>query len=292
MLKEAFAILTQGVEMIHFDVSYSGRGTQINKKIIWMDSDILRLCVDFRRPTLADRAKGKVPPGIYMRDIAVILKGEEAAACYDFAYNQSPPSKPEQCLALVATERAICLELPSGYACDWFYDRLGLVAKDILTTDERIERIEHQILKSRMNLYNLSTTQIEQSEHIGMLLQTGLEVLHHHPDGQIVSSVLSADSDLNILKLKCVDSTFFGYPIAKPLRMHLRDIVELRPGTHSFGFVGTRSTDKHKVCLSIIGSECTLDIQFSNETARNLFAERFRVLLIHLLSQSNGDSIA
>ena len=36
MLKEAFAILTQGVEMIHFDVSHSGRGTHINKKIIWM----------------------------------------------------------------------------------------------------------------------------------------------------------------------------------------------------------------------------------------------------------------
>ena len=95
---------------------------------------------------------------------------------------------------------------------------MGLVAKDILTTDERIERIEHQVLKSRMNLYaNLSTTQIEQSEHIGMLLQTGLEVLHHHPNGQVVSAVLSADSELNVIKIKCVETTFFGYPIAKPM---------------------------------------------------------------------------
>ena len=80
----------------------------------FQDSDILRLCVDVRRPTLADRAKGKVPPGIYMRDIAVILKGEEAAVSFDFADSSSPPRKPEQCLSLIATERAICLELPSG----------------------------------------------------------------------------------------------------------------------------------------------------------------------------------
>ena len=116
-------------------------------------------------------------------------------------------------------------------------------------------------------------------------------------------------------------NVFFVVIIVFLQRMHLRDIVEVRPGTHSFGFVGTRSTDKHKVvrtqyymtrfvlmsfitkkllvcvllvllylqCLSLIGSECTLDIQFSNETARNLFAERFRVLLIYLLSQSSGD---
>ena len=96
--------------------SHNIRSSLENLLSCWQfqDSDILRLCVDFRRPTLADRAKGKVPPGIYMRDIAVILKGDEAAACFDFAYSQSPPSKSEQCLTLIATERAICLELPSG----------------------------------------------------------------------------------------------------------------------------------------------------------------------------------
>lgn len=72
------------------------------------------------------------------------------------------------------------------------------------------------------------------------------------------------------------------------------DISEIRPGSHSFGFVKTGSTefdmevklnilwDFMYSCyylfsqnLSIVGTETVLDLQLINNTARDLFAERF-----------------
>lgn len=44
-VREAFQILTQGVEMVHYDVR-AGRGPTKNKKIVWMVlSQFLVLCV-------------------------------------------------------------------------------------------------------------------------------------------------------------------------------------------------------------------------------------------------------
>jgi hypothetical protein len=76
------------------------------------DSDILRLCVDTRRPTLADRAQGKIPPGLYMRDIAMVLMGDQAARAYDFG-DRGLEQNTDNLLTLIATEKTICLELPS-----------------------------------------------------------------------------------------------------------------------------------------------------------------------------------
>ena len=59
---------------------------------------------------MAERAMGKVPPGLYMRDIAEVRKGAES---YDFKKNPDPPSDPDRCLSLIGTERTISLELPS-----------------------------------------------------------------------------------------------------------------------------------------------------------------------------------
>jgi hypothetical protein len=66
--------------------------------------------VDITRPTLVDRAKGKIPPGVYMRDIAEVRKGSNT---FDFKSSQTPPEQDDHCLALIATERTLSLELPS-----------------------------------------------------------------------------------------------------------------------------------------------------------------------------------
>ncbi len=62
------------------------------------------------RPTIAERAMGKVPPGLYMRDIAEVRKGWDS---FDFKTNGDPPLDPDRCLSLIGTERTISLELPS-----------------------------------------------------------------------------------------------------------------------------------------------------------------------------------
>lgn len=73
------------------------------------DSDILRICVDDKRSTLIDRAKGKMSPGLYMRDIAEVRGGFDS---YDFTKNTNAPTDPDLCLSLIGSERTISLELP------------------------------------------------------------------------------------------------------------------------------------------------------------------------------------
>lgn len=284
-LKEAFAILTQGVEMMHYNASEPTDKSRL-KKIVWMDSDILRLCVAVARPTLADRAKGKVPPGVYMRDIAEVRRG---SVSYHFKKNPNPPSSDEHCLSLIATEGTLSLELPSKFARDWFFERLQLVADDILTSDEREERAARRIEAPGRPM---SPTESEISHQLGQLLARGVQVMHHHPMGRIFRSVLSADSEVSVLTMQTLERTFFGYAVVKPMQLSLTDVVEIRIGTHSFGFVGTRSTDKHNDCMSLIGSQCTLDFQLSNENSRDLFAARLRTLLLHVQAMSGSGTVS
>ena len=89
-VREGYSILAQGVELVHFETLNMLIGGKKTKKIVWMvknnnnkkknspklyvlctiffllikqDADILRICVDFSRPTLTDKAKGRVPSG-------------------------------------------------------------------------------------------------------------------------------------------------------------------------------------------------------------------------------------
>ena len=71
-VREGFSILAQGVELIHYETANMVVGGKKGKKVVWMDADILRICVEFTRPSLSDRAKGKVPYGLYIRDIAEV----------------------------------------------------------------------------------------------------------------------------------------------------------------------------------------------------------------------------
>lgn len=59
---------------------------------------------------MAERAQGKIPPGIYLRDIAEIREGAES---FQFTENKTPPRNINNCLSLVGSERTIALELPS-----------------------------------------------------------------------------------------------------------------------------------------------------------------------------------
>ena len=118
MVEEGMKVLLQGVEMIHYDISASE--TQ-KRKVVWVDPDIHRICVYYAKPDEKDAKdieKGKVNPGIYFRDLSEVRLGH---GCYDFMEDADPPENEDQCLALIGSERSICLELPSKEFSSWLY---------------------------------------------------------------------------------------------------------------------------------------------------------------------------
>lgn len=80
--------------------------------------------MDDKRSTLIDRAKGKMSPGLYMRDIAEVRAGFDS---FDFKKNANAPTDPDLCLSLIGSERTISLELPGkvrAYLCEDLSDEL------------------------------------------------------------------------------------------------------------------------------------------------------------------------
>ena len=229
-IRECFAILTQGVEMIHYDTK---QPIAVKKKrIVWMDSDILRVCVDDKRPTLIDRAKGKMSPGLYMRDIAEVRGGDFS---YDFRKNQAPPQNPDLCLSLIGSERTISLELPGKMERDWFLERLQLVAMDILTVAERDEKERKKWTNVYSNQSELSGEEVTAANHMAEVLTQGIQIMNHNPVGQILRSVLSFDAKTNSIILQPTDRSYLGFLTNKPLNIKIDDVVEIRLGTHSIG---------------------------------------------------------
>lgn len=66
--------------------------------------------MDSVRPSMAERAQGKIPPGLYLRDISEVREGADS---FHFSRNKAPPKDPDNCLSLVGSELTISLELPS-----------------------------------------------------------------------------------------------------------------------------------------------------------------------------------
>ena len=275
-IRECFAILTQGVEMVHYDGKVS---IPLKKKrIVWMDSDILRVCVDDKRPTLIDRAKGKMSPGLYMRDIAEVRGGDFT---YDFRKNGSPPSDPDLCLALIGSERTISLELPGKMERDWFLERLQLVAQDILTVAEREEKERRKWFNLYASPAAVSPAEVTAANHMAEVLAQGVQIMSHNPVGQVLRSILTFDPRSDTLTLQPTDRSYLGFLANQALTVKVDDVVEIRLGTHSIGFVRTGSTDRFKECVSIVGTENVLDVQLANENARDVFAAKFRTFVMY-----------
>ena len=137
MIREAFAVLSQGVELTVYNTRLGNKGQQVIKNIVWIDPDILRICADTSRPSIVDRALGKVAVGLYMRDISEVREGDDAL---DFKTSPMPPLDRDKCLSLLGTERALCFEMPSKFARDWFLERFRHVIGDVLGEEERRSR--------------------------------------------------------------------------------------------------------------------------------------------------------
>lgn len=72
--------------------------------------------MEVSRPSQSDKSKGKIPAGLYLRDIGEVREGANA---FDFLKSSDPPEYDAQCLALIGSERAICLQLPSKVLIKW-----------------------------------------------------------------------------------------------------------------------------------------------------------------------------
>jgi len=233
-----------------------------------MDSDIYRICVDAVRPNMADRAQGKIPPGLYLRDISEVREGSDS---FQFMKNSIQPKEPDNCLSLVGSERTISLELPSKFTRDWFLARFRLLAEDILVEQEKRMR-KYKLWE---NSKHLSQIELSGVDHLKTLLEGGIQVMHHQRStGKIEQAVLKFDTQSNTLELKSLKAPGW-FSSSENAKLNVYDVSEIRPGSHSFGFVKTGSTEFDMENLSIVGTETVLDLQLINNTARDLFAERF-----------------
>lgn len=62
--------------------------------------------------------------------------------------------------------------------------------------------------------------------------------------------------------------------------MPVDDIAEIRPGTHSYGFVKTNSTSEYDRTFSIVSTEWVFDLEVISKSSRDLFIDRLYDFLL------------
>lgn len=284
LVREGFHILTQGAEMVHYEVHNMGlRTTYANStKILWLNPDSLRLCITKNRPPISDE---RLYPGVYLRDVAEVVGGDHTFA---FATHPEKPNSQEQCLNIIASERTLCLQLPSEFSRNWFLERLRLLCDDILTTNEKNLRdsIKWTKMSNRLPFQDFHR---EIAESTQSLLEKGVDVKFHTNGGKIHDCTLFYDPDQRRLEVK--KTTGFFKFVFQTRGINLSDIYSLRPGTHSFGFVQAKSeNEKQENCMSIIGSECTIDVELPSQRARDVLMHKLKVLA-DFMYYSNQDAV-
>ena len=183
----------------------------------------------------------------------------------------------------------MCLEFPSREPRDWLLERLRLVLEDVLSTEEISERRSRSRRYNHNVLATLSTDEMSAATQMMALLKRGIQILHHNKAGRVVRSSVFYDQAEMRLEVKPADLTLFGQMMASvvgtggatnvPASLHMSDIVEIRLGSHSYGFVASDSTDKGPECMSIVGTEGTLDLQLATSNARDLFSAKLRIFI-------------
>jgi hypothetical protein len=293
-IREAFYVVAQGVDVMFYSESsgsvltssstahtssYSSKVTRI-RQVVWLEPENLRICVDSRRMTPTDTMKGKKSPGLYLRDIAEIRGGADA---FFFKKATPPPESPQRCISLIGTEMTICLEFPTNDVRDWFLERFKLVHEDVLSQDELVEWKQRTMPSTKEAL---SFPELSAAQQMMALLTRGVQILHHNKGGKVVRSNIYYEQASHHLTIRPVETPFFSSLLFGVFRgahveqwLHLSDIVEIRPGSHSFGFVRTESTDKWGECMSIVGTEATLDLQLATANARDLFAQKLKIFI-------------
>ena len=180
-------------------------------------------------------------------------------------------------MSLIGSERSISLEYPSEFTRDWFLERFRLVQEDVMTIEEKSEKIRVLATKER----SIRHFDIESARKLVGQLRNGIKITIHHPTGKIYDALFTYDGARDSFVVTPVAKTAFGFGAPKLVSLSVQDVADIRPGIHSIGFVRTGSANQEAECFSIIGTECTIDLQI-NERGRNLFIEKLRILVNHI----------
>ena len=140
-----------------------------------------------------------------------------------------------------------------------------MLCDDILTTNEKNLResikwtnVSNRVVMKDAQLYK------EISESTQEFLERGIMVLCHNPNGTIKESTLYYNKDAQRLEIK-ENGGFLCF--VSPVRgININDIYSLRPGTHSYGFVQTKSQNDKQENVSILCmfGECNCSLYFVN----------------------------
>lgn len=238
------------------------------------DVDMLRLCVAKKRPPISEKNKGKIPHGLYVRDIAEVRPG---TLSNDFVKNFHRPADEDACFSIIGSESTLSLELPNKFTRDWFLERILLIADDVKSPEERTAiEMRRWGPNPRMNPADIGV-----AKHVMGLLMRGIQVIIHHASSRVVRGVLSYDQNYHTVVATPTERSLFGFGLASAQSLSVHDIADIRPGCHSLSFVRTKC-NKTELCLSLIGTEGTLNFQFTSEDARNTFASKMRLFLQYM----------
>jgi hypothetical protein len=118
---------------------------------------------------------------------------------------------------------------------------------DILTSNEKSLRDSIK-WTNRNNRLVLKESYKEIADSTEEFLVKGVTVLCHTPSGSINESTLSYNSEKRRLEIKKTGG-FFKFA-ARVRGVNISDIFSLRPGTHSYGFVQSKSQNKKQENVS------------------------------------------
>jgi len=287
-IREAFSILTQGIEITQYDFDVYANKATVGTRICWLDSDMYRIFINLSRPTVAERLSGKIPPGLYLRDICEVRPGPDAV---NFSRNSRQPNDPDHCLSLIGTEKTFSIEFPSKFSRDWFHKRFILLVDDVLSPEERTAK--------RFRLWaaveEVTQEEIAQSQHLSRVLQRGVEVMQHMHSGETRKSVLRYDPNTKQMYLSSQGKGgLFNFTRTETEKIEVDDISEIRVGCHSYGFVRTNSFELDDQALSIISSSWVYDLELIDKASRDLFVSRLHKFLLttRKTTQSERDYLA
>ena len=205
---------------------------------------------------MSERAQGKIPPGIYLRDIAEVREGAES---FQFTENKTPPRNVNNCLSLVGSERTISLELPSKVrilnmyslylsffsTCNFFFFCGGVLSitfsltrtppiclSNQFTRDWFLTRfrllaedilVEQERASRQYRIWDkgwqLNSSETEAVAKLQGLLERGVQVLNHEPTGKVIEAVLSYSSVSNDLELYSRQDGIFSSKETKAVRV-------------------------------------------------------------------------
>jgi myosin heavy subunit len=269
-LREFWTILLRGLVVM----KYATTGSKPQERVLWLDRSGARLYLDHRKRF---DSKGN-EKGLYLRDISQVRPG-----CNTQAFLKSRAHAPptEKCFSLIGTERTLDMEMPTAFVRDRVVAKFNLLLKALSPvsprklTGEDASLMAHfqEVLIRGMEVVAHTSSSFSQHKTTKNVLWLG--------DGVNVNGETAAKLYLANKKRKSSKGTEKG--------LWLEDMAECRPGINSDVFFKAPDNVTQAIankCFSVIGSECTLDLEVKSGEARNAVVHRFQ-LWLQQIAQSN-----